>query len=70
MTEARGRKARAKGPARTQTNIRLTEGERRAWEIAAKASGRRNVSDYVRLVVGTHITLRGPAEAARALLGE
>jgi len=48
--------------------VRLTLGERAAYELAAKAA-KQTLSDYVRLVVGGHITLRGPVSAQKALLG-
>jgi len=47
--------------------VRLTDDERRAYELAA-AAAKRSVSDYVCLVVGVHITTQGPPDAARALL--
>ena len=46
--------------------IRMSIDEMAAYEAAAVAA-RQSVSDYVRLVVGAHITLRGPVAAKRIL---
>lgn len=66
---ARGRPPRAKTAATIQRQVRLTDAEARAHDLAAGRAGR-SWSEYVRLVVSMHITTRGPPEARAALFDD
>lgn len=67
MPRGRPRKPDGRGDASYVLGIRLTQPERRAWELAR---GKLSLSEFVRFQVNRQITLAGPRAAVRALNGE